>query len=153
MKNNKKMRPYPFLTILILVVASALLGCQPSNSISHPTSPTVELLVWTPSSLTETPLPACVDLSDIELYAVMSSEFSVQVKVTGLVPNEDVRAIFSSKTKKGELETIAYGTADKTGAFEYSQRLRGYGIEPENLSEKHLKKETRPDRKGFSTIH
>jgi hypothetical protein len=131
MKNNKKMRSYPFLMIITLALAGVLPGCQPSNSTSYPTSPPLELLVWTPSPLTETPLPACVDLSDVKLYAVMSSEFSVQVKITGLVPNEDVRAIFSSKSKRGELETIAYGTADKTGAFEYLQRLRGYGIEPE----------------------
>lgn len=116
---------------LIIVAADFLFGCQPTGITPTSTVPTGELTIWTPAFLTETPIPACVVLSDVELSVYLLSEYSVHIRITGLVPNENVQAIFSSKTKRRELDTIASGTADGEGVFEYSERLRGYGIDPE----------------------
>jgi len=117
--------------ILFLVVIGSLFGCQLLETLPTSTTPLVEVQVLTPSLLTETPIPACVELSDIELSVEMLSENSVHIRITGLVSKETVQAIFNSKIKAQEREIIVSGPADEKGVFEYSVGLRGQDIDAE----------------------
>jgi hypothetical protein len=117
--------------LLFLTSVGFLLGCQIVNTIPISTTPTAEFIISTPSFLTETPIPACVVLSDVELSVKLLSESSFQIRITGLVPHEAVHAILSSKIKGRELETIASGTADENGVFEYSEASAGRENDPE----------------------
>lgn len=66
----------------------------------------------------------CVLLPDVELSVELLSDDSVRIRITGLLPNETVHAIFGSTTKDRAVETVVSGSADEKGAFEYSERLR-----------------------------
>src|SRR5215208_1637493 len=90
-------RSSKFVKILFLTVASLLFGCQPLGTVPMSTTPLVEPQILEP--VTETPVPACVFLSDIELFVNVVSENVVDIKITGLIPNETVHTIFSSQTK------------------------------------------------------
>lgn len=110
-----------FATMLVFLTSGGILfACQPLSTIPTSKSPTVEFIISTPSFLTETPIPACVVLSDIELSVDLLSESSFHIRITGLIPNENVHAIFNSKIRERELETIASGEANEEGVFEYS---------------------------------
>lgn len=113
-----------------LVVAGLLFGCRSFDSVPSPTTPVVEVEILTSPSMTETPIPACVVLSDVELSVKPLSESSFQIRITGLIPHEAVHAILSSKIKGRELETIASGTADENGVFEYSDGWAGRENDP-----------------------
>jgi hypothetical protein len=67
-----------------------------------------------------------VILPDVDLSVELLSEDSVHIRITGLLPNETVHAIFGSKTKDRAVETMVSGSADEKGVFEYSERLRGH---------------------------
>jgi len=122
-----------FVKIFIfLVVASSLVGCRPPDTVSTSITPLVEVQILTPSPLTETPVPACVVLSDVELSVeLLSDENSIHIRITGLVPNEMVHAIFSSQIKGQTRETTVSGFADEKGVFEYAKGLRGQNIDRE----------------------
>lgn len=106
------------------ITAAFLFGCQSLETPPASTTPVVELQVLEP--ITETPVPPCVMLSDVELSVELLSEDSVHIRITGLLPNETVHAIFSSKTKDRAVETVVSGPADEKGVFEYSENLRGH---------------------------
>lgn len=110
--------------IICSIAALFLFGCQPLETPPASTTPLVELQVLEP--MTETPVPACVILSDVELSVELLSEDSVHIRITGLLPNEIVHAIFSSKTKDRAVETVVSGPADEKGVFEYSENFRGH---------------------------
>lgn len=74
--------------------------------------------------MTETPVPVCVLLPDVELSVELLSDDSVHIRITGLLPNGTVHAIFGSTTKDRAVETVVSGSADEKDAFEYSERLR-----------------------------
>lgn len=119
-----------FTKVIISSIAAVFLfGCQPLETPPASTTPLVELQVLEP--MTETPVPACVILPDVELSVELLSEDSVHIRITGLVPNEIVHAIFSSKTKDRAVETVVIGPADEKGVFEYSEWLGGYEIDSE----------------------
>lgn len=117
--------------MICLTVANVLLGCHPVRTTATSTTPDVEVSVVTASPLTDTPVPACVVLSDIELSVDILPESSVHIKITGLVPHETVYAIFSSKNKSQTSELSVHGPADEKGVFEYSVGLRGLETAPE----------------------
>jgi hypothetical protein len=114
---------------LFLIVVSLLFGCQPLDTAPTSTTPRVELQISDP--LTETPFPACVFLSDVELSVSILSENSVRMRITGLVPNEPVHAIFSSQTKGQEREKTFSGMADGEGVFAESVGLRSHEVDSE----------------------
>ncbi|MEW6287752.1 MAG: hypothetical protein AB1509_16165 [Chloroflexota bacterium] len=110
--------------IICSITAMLLFGCLPLETPPVPTTPLVEVQVLEP--MTETPVPACVILPDVDLSVELLSEDSVHIRITGLLPNETVHAIFGSKTKDRAVETMVSGSADEKGVFEYSERLRGH---------------------------
>lgn len=114
---------------LILAMVSVLFGCQMPEAAPASPTPVVELQILEP--VTETPVPACVFLSDVELTVSLLSENSVLIKITGLIPNETVHVIFSSQTKRQEREKTFSGVADEKGIFTESVGLRGPGIDTE----------------------
>jgi hypothetical protein len=116
---------------LSLAAVGLLFACQPLGTAPTSPPPFVEVQIVTPSFLTETPVPPCVVLSDVELTVEILSENSVRIRITGLVPNETVHAIFSSKIKGQEREATASGPADEKGVFEYSVGLRGPNLDTE----------------------
>ena len=116
--------------ILFLVVVGSLFGCRLLET-SPTSTPLVEVQISTSSLLTETPIPACVVLSGIELSVELLSENSSHIRITGLVPNETVQAIFSSKIEAQEREITVSGSADEKGVFEYSVGLRGQNVDTE----------------------
>ncbi|MBI4762676.1 MAG: hypothetical protein ACOYYF_01935 [Chloroflexota bacterium] len=114
-----------FTKVIICSIAALLLfGCQPLETPPASATPLVEVQVLEP--MTETPVPACVLLPDVELSVDLISEDSVHIRITGLLPNETVHAIFGSKTKDRAVETVVSGSADEKGVFEYSENLRGH---------------------------
>ena len=117
--------------LLFLIVISSLVGCRPLDTVLTSTTPLVEVQILTPSLLTETPIPACVFLPDVELSVSILSENSVHIRITGLMPNETVHAIFNSSIKGQTRETIVSGPADEKGIFEDSVGLRGHEIDVE----------------------
>jgi hypothetical protein len=116
---------------LFLAMVGSLFGCQPLDTAPTSTTPLVEVQILTPSLLTETPVPACRDISGIEFFVELLSENSIHLRITGLVPNEMVHAIFSSQIKGQEREKTVSGPADENGVFEYSVGLRGQNIDTE----------------------
>lgn len=119
-----------FATVIICSIAAAFLfGCQPLENPPVSTTPAVELQVLEP--MTETPVPACVTLADVELTVELLSENSVHIRITGLVSNETVHAIFRSEIKGQKRETTVIGPADEKGVFEYSAALRSQEIDSE----------------------
>lgn len=108
--------------IICSITALFLFGCLPLETPPVPTTPLVELQVLEP--MMETPVLACVLLPDVELSVELLSDDSVHIRITGLLPNETVHAIFGSTTKDRAVETVVSGSADEKGAFEYSERLR-----------------------------
>ncbi|HXF85221.1 MAG TPA: hypothetical protein VNK49_07505 [Anaerolineales bacterium] len=104
------------------ITALLLFGCLPLESPSASPTPVVELQILEP--VTETPVPACVILLGVDLSVELLSEDSIRIRITGLLPNETVHAIFGSKTKGRTVETVVSGSADEKGVFEYSERLR-----------------------------
>jgi hypothetical protein len=117
--------------LIFLVVINSLSGCQPLDTAPTSITPIVEVQVLTPSLLTETPIPPCMEFSDIELSVEKLSENSIYIRITGLVPNEAVHAIFSSKIEAQEREIVVSGSADEKGVFEYSVGLRGENVDVE----------------------
>lgn len=114
--------------IFLTFVVAVLPGCQPVGNAIIPTNSTVDVLVSTVLSpyLTETPLPACVSLPDVELTVEMLSDDSVKFKITGLKPNEPVYTLFSSELKNKGARSTGWGEkADENGAYESKVRLRG----------------------------
>lgn len=114
-----------------LTLAACLFGCQSSRIATVSTTPNVEVQVLTGPFLTETPIPECVILPDVELSTDLLSENSIHIRITGLIPNETVQAIFSSKIKGQEREIIVTGPADEEGVFENSEGLRSDEIDSE----------------------
>jgi hypothetical protein len=114
---------------LFLAVVSLLFGCQAPEATPASPTPVVELQILEP--VTETPVPACVFLSDVELTVSLLSANSVLIKITGLIPNETVHVIFSSQTKRQEREKTFSGAADEKGVFTESVGLRGHEIDSE----------------------
>lgn len=117
--------------IIYLTVATFLFGCQSISTATNSTTPIVEVQILTPSFLTETPVPACVFLSDVELSVSILAENSIHIRITGLMPNETVHAIFNSSIKGQTREIIVSGLADEKGVFEDSVGLRGNEIDGE----------------------
>lgn len=117
--------------LLSLVVVSFLFGCQSLNTLPTSTTPAVDVQILTPSLLTETSTPACVFLSDVELTVSLLSENSVDIKITGLIPNEAVQATFDSQIKDQEKEIILSGVADEKGVFSDSVGLRSQTVDVE----------------------
>ncbi len=114
---------------LFLAVVSLLFGCQVPEATPASPTPVVELQILEP--VTETPVPACVFLSDVELTVSLLSANSVHLRITGLVPNETVHAIFDSEIKGQKRETTIIGPADENGVFTESVGLRGHEINTE----------------------
>ena len=121
-----------FAKIIICVVTIVfLVSCQSAQNGTAPVYPTSDVQISTVQYLTETPIPACVVLSGIELFVELLSENSVHIRIMGLVSNETVQAIFNSKIKAQEREIIVSGPADGKGVFEYSVGLRDQDIDAE----------------------
>jgi hypothetical protein len=118
-------------TFLWFVVINLLFGCQLLDSVTISTTPRVEVQILTPSLLTETAVPACVTLSAVELSVELLSENSVRIRITGLIPNEIVHAIFHSKVKGQEREISLSGPVDEKGVFSDTVGLRGYEVDSE----------------------
>lgn len=116
---------------IFLIVVSSLFGCQPLDTAPTSTTPLVEVQILTPALLTETPIPACVVLTGVELSVNLLSENSVHIQITGLIPNEAVQAIFGSQIKEQEKEIILSGVADEKGVFTDSVGLRSQTIDAE----------------------
>lgn len=118
----------PAILCTSLLALFILYGCQPPVGISTPVEITFE------PDLTETPVPDCVSLPDVKLKVILLSENSVQVRITGLQPNEPVYTIFSSQAEDGKrksTECCPGETASAEGIYEYSIGLRGPEIDRE----------------------
>jgi hypothetical protein len=114
---------------LFFAVVSLLFGCQPLDTAPTSTTPLVELQILEP--MTETPVPACVFLSDVELSVSILSKNSVRINIAGLMPNEAVNAIFSSQSKGQGREILLSGMADEKGVFVDSVGLRSDEVDSE----------------------
>jgi hypothetical protein len=114
---------------LFLELVTLLSGCQPLDSAPTSTTPLVELQISEP--VTETPVPACVLLSDVEISVSILSENSVRIKITGLMPDESIQAIFSSQIKGQGREKTFGGIADEKGVFAESVGLRSDEVDSE----------------------
>jgi hypothetical protein len=117
--------------VVYYFTVSSLFGCQLLDSAPTSTTPLVEVQILTPSLLTETPVPACVLLSSVELSVSIVSENSVGIKIVGLIPSEAVHAIFSSQIKGQEKEIVISGTANEKGVFADSVGLRSQEVDSE----------------------
>lgn len=119
--------------IICLIVIAFLFGCQPIPNATAPATSTVEVQFSTALYVTETPVPACVSLPDVELYIEILSENSVRLKITGLMPNEPVYTIFSSEiqNRKKSIGCCLEEFADENGAYEYAVGLRSQTIDYE----------------------
>jgi hypothetical protein len=117
--------------LILLAAAGSLVGCRPPEATPTSITPVVEVQILTPSLLTETPIPACVFLDDVELFVSLLSEHSVNIKITGLIPNEAVQAILNSQIEEQGKEIIISGIADEKGEFTDSIGLRSQTTDAE----------------------
>ena len=117
---------------ILFSVANLLFGCQPLYAAPASGTPPVELQIFTPSLLTETPIPPCVSIPDVKLSVVLLSENSVHIKITGLMSKEAVQAIYGSTINGQKREITVSGTTDEKGIFEDSRGLRGQEIDSEH---------------------
>lgn len=109
--------------ISLMIVVAVLLGCQPVGAETIPT-PEVQISIFPYE--TETPVPECMSLPDVELKVEMLSDDSVKFKITGLKPNEPVYILFSSEWKNKGATSTGWGeNADENGAYESEKQLRG----------------------------
>jgi hypothetical protein len=122
-------RSSKLVKILFLTIVSLLFGCQPVGTVPTSTTPLIESQILEP--VTETPVPACVFLSDVELSVNIVSENSVDITITGLIPNEAVQTIFSSQINGQERERTFSGMADENGVFKDSVGLRNQQVDSE----------------------
>jgi hypothetical protein len=58
--------------LICLIAAFFIFGCQPLRTVTASATPTIEVQISTLPYLTETPVPECVVLSDVELSAEIS---------------------------------------------------------------------------------
>ena len=120
------------ITIYIVCVA-VLAGCYSIDKTATPATSTFSVQVSTAPYLTETPIPACVSLPNVKLDVMLLPDNAVQIKVTGLQPNELVYMVFSSESqgKVKRIECCAAETAIGDGSYNQVQVLRGQSIDVE----------------------
>ena len=119
--------------IVCLVVIALLFGCQSLPNAPVPATSTVEVQISTALPLNQTPVPACVTLPEVELHIDILSENSVHLRITGLMPNEPVFTIFSSKFEEEEksISCCPGEFADENGVYEYEVGLRSQTFDAE----------------------
>lgn len=116
-------------TIIYLAIIASLAGCG-QNIVSRDaavpitsTPPQVEVTILPP--MTEVPLRECMPYPGVNLEALSTTPGEINVKITGLEPNERVTFVFYSEAdgQTFKIESNPLEGADSNGNLEYLESL------------------------------
>jgi hypothetical protein len=115
--------------IVYLAIVASLAGCGQgisSGDAAAPitsTPPQVEVTILPP--MTEAPLRECMPYPGVNLEALSTTPGEINVKITGLEPNERVTFVFYSEAagQTFKIESNPLEGADSNGSLEYVESL------------------------------
>jgi hypothetical protein len=115
--------------IVYLAIVASLAGCGQSISSRDTaapitsTPPQVEITILPP--MTEVPLRECTPYPGVNLEALSTTLGEINVKITGLEPNERVTFVFYSEAagQTFKIESSPLEGADSNGSLEYVESL------------------------------
>lgn len=115
--------------IIYLAVVASLAGCgqnissRDADASITSTPPHVEVTILSP--MTEAPLRECAPYPGVNLEALSTTAGEINVKITGIEPNERVTFVFYSEAagQTFKIESNPLEGADSNGSLEYIEHL------------------------------